>query len=95
MHVGPQFSWLVDVEYEFTNELTGSETEIDGNKNNYSEWDFGLAMGISIHGKKSFAELRFAQGFKDIEKPREIGGIQFGNSNIKNFTLQLSGGLFF
>ncbi len=92
LHIGPQVSYLADVAYEFRN--AAGESEKDGNRDNYNTWDYGMALGASIHLDKLYLEARFAQGFRSVNKPRELLGVDFEGSDLKNFGLQLSVGLF-
>ncbi len=94
VHIGPHFSWLANVEYEYTNGLFGSEGELDDDRDNYETFDIGLGIGAGLNLKNILFELRYTQGFREIEKARFLETVEIG-TNAKHFNLQLNVGCYF
>ena len=91
IHAGPQFSRLLDVENKFT--VFDTETTISGDRDNFEDWDVGVAVGIGLNFEKVFFDLRYTQGLTDVEKERIQNGQTF-DPKVRNFGVQASVGFF-
>jgi hypothetical protein len=94
IHIGPQFSFLADVEYEYRNDILGTEGVTDDDRNNYETFDFGMGIGAGLNLGNALIEIRYTQGFMDVEKKQFIQNVEFG-TDAKHFNLQGSVGFFF
>lgn len=94
VYAGPQFSYLTAVKYEFYNDTFNEDGVIEEDRENFENWDVGLSVGAGIQVDKFLFDLRYTRGLRNIEKDRELGGIQFSDPS-KNYNIQASVGLFF
>ena len=90
IHAGPQFSRLIDVDYkyEFANDVT-----VKADRDNFEDWDLGLAVGLGLNFEKFFVDFRYIQGLNDIQNDGLLDGVSF-DPEVKNFGFQASVGFY-
>ncbi len=94
VHVGPQVSWLTRVETTYVNGPFGTSGTINTDKGDYNALDYGLSVGAGLTLGKMALDLRFVQGFQNVEKDAVIGPVTV-SSQTRNYSLQASLGVFF
>lgn len=94
IHIGPQFSYLVNTSVRYENGLLGSVEIEDTDRNNFEDFDLGLALGLALQLNNAFLEMRYTHSLKEYEKSSEIGSLSIEPSS-QHFNLQLSLGYFF
>jgi len=94
VHVGPQVSWLTNVETTYVNGPFGTSGTINTDKEDYNELDYGLSVGAGLTLGKMAFDLRFVQGFQNVEKDAVIGPVTV-SSETRNYSVQASLGVFF
>ncbi len=89
IHAGPYFSYLagVTIKNKSTNSNYNFEREI--NKDNFEEFDYGVAGGIGFDAKKVGLGLRYSYGLKEVGKEKQVFGVPYSFNNGKNSVLQL------
>jgi hypothetical protein len=92
-HIGPQFSYLTNVEYEIT--LLDGTKEVNADLENFNRWDLGLIAGLRMHSEPFFLDLRYFIGFRSIDKTQEVLGVEVEGENLKNYGLQVAVGMLF
>ncbi len=94
VHVGPQVSWLASAETTYVNGPFGTSGTIHTDREDYNELDYGLSVGAGLTLGKLVLDLRFVQGFQNVEKDAVVGPVSL-SSQTRNYSLQASLGVFF
>ncbi len=94
VHVGPQVSWLASVETTYVNGPFGTSGTINTDKEDYNALDYGLSVGAGLTLSKMSLDVRFVQGFRNVENDAVIGPVTV-SSETRNYSLQASLGVFF
>jgi hypothetical protein len=93
-YIGPQFSYLTAVKYEFYNNTFNEEGVIEDDRDDFETWDLGLSIGAGLQFDKVLFDIRYTRGLRNLEKANSLGGIEFSDP-AKNYNLQASLGFFF
>ena len=88
LQVGPQFSYLLSTSYG------GDDLTFTAEREDFEDYDLGLAAGVGIKINNFLIDLRYTQGLQNIDKETTIGGLTIEPST-KHFGLQAALGVTF
>lgn len=91
---GPQFSYLLGTNVKYEGQIFGFSNGYEAEREDFEDFDLGLAAGLGFNLGNAFIDLRYTRGFNEYEKKSTIGNVTIEPSS-KHFNLQASVGLFF
>lgn len=87
LEIGPQFSYMTDVEYTFDNATFDTESVVSDDPDDYNRTDIGGLIGVGVNFENFALNLRYTRGFNNVDKDRTIESIIYEEGSKNNNVL--------